>query len=73
MNISKLPQVSHILYDENGEGPEEGEAETSDELVETLHRITETTMKDWAHATRSGHEKGQGWLSAGRQVQEGLQ
>lgn len=72
MNISKLPQVSPLLYDENFEVPEEGEAETSAELVETLHSISATTFKDCAHATRSVHAKSHGLLRAEMQVLEGL-
>ena len=46
-----------VLYSPDVESREEGEAETSRELNETLHQILETTSKDYGHAVRSVHAK----------------
>jgi hypothetical protein len=44
------------------EVPEEGETETRDELLETLHGISEVTFRDSGHALRSVHAKSHGLL-----------
>ncbi|PKU24278.1 catalase [Telmatospirillum siberiense] len=52
--------------------PEEEEAETGRELVETLRKIAETTYKDGGHALRAVHAKSHGLLKAELIVEEGL-
>ena len=46
-----------VLYTPAVEQPAPDEAETTRELVETLHGIIETTYKDYGHAVRSVHAK----------------
>jgi Catalase len=61
-----------VTYDSSYEVPEEGEAETRAELLETLLSISATTFKDSGHATRSVHAKSHGLLRAEMRVMDGL-
>lgn len=72
MYSSKLALSTPLLYEARFEVPEEAEAETSAELVETLHSISETTFKDCPHAMRSVHAKSHGLLHAKMHVLEDL-
>lgn len=53
-----------IHYQACHEMLEEGEAETQAKLLETLRSISETTLKDSGHGTRSVHAKSHGLLRA---------
>lgn len=59
--ISPLP-VTPLLYDAAYEKPEEDEAETTQEFIETLQKIADTVRKDEGHAYRSVHAKSQALL-----------
>lgn len=59
-----LPVAPPIYYQACHEMLEEGEAETQAKLIETLRSISETTLKDSGHATRSVHAKSHGLLRA---------
>ncbi|MEO6117769.1 MAG: catalase family protein [Methylotenera sp.] len=72
MDSTNLAPVSPLFYDAKYEVSEESEAETSAELVETLHSISETTFKDSGHTTRSVHAKSHGLLRGELTVLEGL-
>lgn len=65
-------RISPLLFEPAYEITEEGEIETQAELVETLHRISETTFKDCGHATRSVHAKSHGLLKGEFQVLDRL-
>jgi hypothetical protein len=64
--------ISPLLYEPAYEVTEENEIEIQKELVETLHRISETTFKDCGHATRSVHAKSHGLLHGEFRVLDGL-
>jgi hypothetical protein len=51
-----------LAYATRYEVPEEGEAQTTELLMETLRGISETTLRDNGHATRSVHAKSHGLL-----------
>jgi hypothetical protein len=51
-----------LLYDASFERPEEGEAETTAALIETLRGIAETTYRDSGQGLRSVHAKSHGLL-----------
>ena len=72
MYSSKLALSKPLLYEARFEVQEEAEAETTAELVETLHSISETTFKDCPHAIRSVHAKSHGLLHAKMHVLENL-
>jgi hypothetical protein len=55
--------VKPVSYSPAYEVFEEGEAETRDKLMATLHDISETTFKDSGHALRSVHAKSHGLLT----------
>lgn len=71
MNMPVMP-VAPVLYQPAYEVEEEGEAQTKAGLLETLHKISETTYKDSGHATRSVHAKSHGLLRAELQVLDNL-
>jgi hypothetical protein len=69
MTTTLMPAaVKPLPYARAYEVLEEGEAETRDKLLETLHRISETTFKDSGHALRSVHAKTHGLLTGQLQV-----
>ena len=51
-----------LRYDPSFERPEEDEARVSQEIVEQMRGILETTYEDCGHAVRSVHAKSQGLL-----------
>lgn len=61
-----------IVYQPFFEVPEKDESKTGSGLVETLKRISERTLKDSGHATRSVHAKSHGLLRGTLQVASGL-
>ena len=64
--------TSPLIFEPAYEVTEEGEIKTQEELLETLHRISETTFKDSGHATRSVHAKSHGLLKGEFRVLDGL-
>ncbi len=72
MNQPTSPTATPLVYDPDYEVLEEGEAEISAELQETLLKISETTFKDSGHATRSVHAKSHGLLRADVEIPDGL-
>ena len=70
--MTDAPAASPIRYRADVETPEEGEAQTSQELNEALHSILETTSKDYSHAVRSVHAKSHGLLEGELVIADGL-
>ncbi|MDB5847901.1 MAG: catalase [Rhodoferax sp.] len=64
--------LAPLPYDASYEQPEEDEAETTREMVDTLRKISETVRKDEGHAYRSVHAKSHGLLRGELQVLAGL-
>jgi len=62
METSSRAPVSPLLYESRFEVTEPGEVETQLELMKTLKHISEVTLKDSGHATRSVHAKSHGLL-----------
>jgi hypothetical protein len=56
------PAIAPLPYRPAYEQPEKDEAETTQELIETLRGIAETTLKDTGHALRGVHAKSHGLL-----------
>lgn len=71
MSDPTQPQAP-LLYQPAYESLEEDEAETTRELIETLHKIGEIVHKDEGHAYRGVHAKSHGLLLAELQVAPGL-
>ena len=65
-------QFSPLHYRSDYEVPEEEEAQTHESLATSLRGISETTFKDFDHATRSVHSKSHGLLIGELQVLDGL-
>lgn len=65
--MSAIPRPP-LPYDPRFEYEEEGELETRAELMQTLHAISSTTLKDSGHARRSVHAKSHGLLRGQLQV-----
>ncbi len=61
-----------LRFDPSFETVAPDEAETTRELVETMHKILETTYKDYGHAVRSVHAKSHGLLQGEMRVLGGL-
>ncbi|WP_369930481.1 catalase family protein [Xanthomonas sp. NCPPB 2632] len=61
-----------ILFDESLEHVGPDEAETAEQLIETLTRINETTLEHEKHAYRSVHAKSHGLLTGELVVPDGL-
>jgi len=61
-----------LPYQASYEVPEEGEAETRDELIKTLRSIADVTFKDSGHAIRSVHAKSHGLLRGELRVLDDL-
>jgi nucleoid-associated protein YgaU len=71
--MSNLDQPQTPLrYQPSYESLEDDEAETTRELIETLHKISEIVHKDEGHAYRSVHAKSHGVLLADLEVADGL-
>ncbi|APW38889.1 catalase [Rhodoferax koreense] len=64
--------LAPLVYEPSFEQPEEDEAETTREMVETLRKISETVHKDEGHAYRSVHAKSHGLLRGEIEVLQGL-
>jgi hypothetical protein len=62
------PPASPLRYSPSVETEEDGEAQISRELVETLRKISEITYKDHGHADRSVHAKSHGLLQGELEV-----
>ncbi len=71
MSDPTQPQAP-LLYLPAYESLEDDEAETTRELIETLHEISEIVHKDEGHAYRGVHAKSHGMLRAELQVAPGL-
>lgn len=52
-----------LVYQSSFEKPEEGEADTTHALIETLEKITHTTHADTGHGLRGVHAKSHGLLN----------
>lgn len=65
-------QASPIRYTSAVETPEKDEADTIQQLTETLRGISEITFRDGGHALRSVHAKSHGLLRAELDVVNGL-
>ena len=61
-----------VPYSPGIETPEPDEAETTEELLRTLRKISETTYKDGGHALRSVHAKSHALLEGRLDVLDGL-
>lgn len=61
-----------VRYAPSVEVPEQDEAETDRQLIETLRSISEVTYKDSGHALRSVHAKSHGLLRGELEVRSGL-
>lgn len=72
MDSSTRVTAQPIEYKTSFEVPEEGETETQAELLKTLTHISEITLKDSGHATRSVHAKSHGLLRGELHVLDGL-
>ena len=59
-------------YTPDVEHEEAGEAKVTDDIIKTMRKISETTLKDGGHAIRSVHAKSHGLLEAELEVAEGL-
>jgi hypothetical protein len=70
--MSTQPPASPLRYEPLLEKPEEDEAETVHSLLETLHKINETTFKDSGHGLRSVHAKSHGLLTGELRVFDDL-
>jgi hypothetical protein len=66
------PSLSADPYSPGVETPEPDEAETTEKLIETLRKISETTFKDGGHALRSVHAKSHALLEGRLDVLDGL-
>lgn len=71
MSDPTQPQTP-LLYQPAYESLEDDEAETTRELIETLHKIAAIVHKDEGHAYRGVHAKSHGLLLAELQVAPGL-
>ncbi|MFZ6655304.1 catalase family protein [Undibacterium sp. TJN19] len=61
-----------LIYEPAFEVPEEDEAEIQAELLQSLKHISEVTLKDSGHATRSVHAKSHGLLRGELRVLDNL-
>ena len=61
-----------LRYDPSYETPQPDEADTAQQLVETMRGICETTFKDDGHAGRGVHAKSHGLLHGTLRVLDGL-
>ncbi|MGI4816211.1 MAG: catalase family protein [Janthinobacterium lividum] len=64
--------VRPLPFDPNFEQVPDDEAATTQQLVDTMRSITETTYKDHGHATRSVHAKSHGLLQGELEVSADL-
>jgi hypothetical protein len=63
---------SPVVYQPAYETPEQDEEKTVTEMVQTLHKISQTVYRDEGHAYRSVHAKSHGILQGELKVLEGL-
>ena len=70
--MSRHQPSAPLRYDPAVESLEPDEAETTRELVETLHKISVKTFEDGGQALRSVHAKGHGILQGELEVISGL-
>ena len=61
-----------LRYDPSDEEIPHDEAETTQHLVDTMHNISETTLKDEGHPIRSVHAKSHALLQGELEVADGL-
>ena len=61
-----------LQYTASMEVPEETEAETNDDLIETMGKISQATFEHAGHATRSVHAKAHGVMRGTMTVLDGL-
>ncbi len=61
-----------LRYEPSFEALEDDEAETSRDIADTLHKISETVQRDEGHAYRSVHAKSHGLIVADMEVMSGL-
>ena len=59
-------------YSPDVEHEEAGEAKVTDDVIATMRKISETTLKDGGHAIRSVHAKSHGLLEGELEVADGL-
>ena len=67
-----MPQATPIPFDPSIEKPEDDESQVRQELIETLHSISETTFENSGHAIRSVHAKSHALIVADVEVLDGL-
>jgi hypothetical protein len=63
---------SPVVYQPAYETPEEDEEKTVGEMLQTLHKISQTVYRDEGHAYRSVHAKSHGLLQGQLKVMDGL-
>ena len=61
-----------LRYDPSVEELEKDEGETGQALIDTMHKISETTLAHGGHAIRSVHAKSHGMLEGELEIAEGL-
>lgn len=69
--LGQFPPLA-LRYDPAVEEIPDDEAETTQHLIDTLHGIAETTLKDEGHALRGVHAKSHGLLQGWLEVLDGL-
>ncbi|WP_077001441.1 catalase family protein [Variovorax sp. KK3] len=72
MNTMPPAAVAPLAYTPDVEQPEDDEAETGRELIDTMLKISTKVYEDEGHAYRSVHAKGHGILRAELEVLGGL-
>lgn len=70
--MSRPPLKPAVPYRDDVERPEDDEAATTAELIETLRGIADTVERDEGHAHRSVHAKSHGLLVGELRVADGL-
>ena len=61
--MTRPASATPLTYQPSFEKPEDGEAETTHSLIETLEKITHTTYQDTNHGLRGVHAKSHGLLT----------
>jgi hypothetical protein len=72
MNVPSSAAMLPLIYEPAFEVPEEDEAKTLAELLHALRHISEVTLEDSGHATRSVHAKSHGLLRGELRVLDNL-
>ncbi len=70
--MSSSAPIAPVRYQPTFEQPEEDEADTIHELLETMQKINRKTYQDDEHGLRSVHAKGHGLLTGKLEVIDGL-